>query len=69
MYLGASLEQVQMKGGTKCWLMSAKKYVKAYVVKIEGTLSKRYMQLPTSHFPMPKNYHPGEDVSKDINTR
>ena len=35
MYLKASLEQVETKGGTKCWSMSAKKYVKAAVVNLE----------------------------------
>ena len=43
MYLGASIEQVEMKGGTKCWSMSAKKYIKAAVVNLEATLSKRDM--------------------------
>ena len=27
------------------------------------------MQLPTSHYPMPKNYHPIEDVSNELNAQ
>ena len=69
MYLGASLEKVETKGKTKCWSMSAKKYFKATVVKLEATLSKRYMQLPTSHYLIPTNYHPSEDVSNYLKTR
>ena len=69
MYLGASLEKVETKGGTKCWSMSAKKYVKAAVVKLEATLSKRDMQLPTSHSPMTTKQHPSEDVTNELNTR
>ena len=68
MYLGASLEQAETKGGTKCWSMSAKKYVKAAVINLEATLAKRDMQLPTSHYPMLTNYHPSEDVSNELNT-
>ena len=69
MYLGASLEQVEMKGGTKSWLMSAKKYVKAAVVNLEATLAKKDIQLPTSNSPIQTNYHPSEDVSKKLNAR
>ena len=42
MYLRASLEQVKKKGGTKCWSISTKKYVKAAVVNLEATLAKRH---------------------------
>ena len=52
MYLGASLEQVKTKGGTKFWSMSAEKYVKVAVVNLEATLAKRYMRLPISHSPI-----------------
>ena len=68
-YLGASLEQVKTKGGTKCWSMSAEKYFIAAVVNLEATLAKREMRLPTSHYPMSKNYHPSEDVSNELNKR
>ena len=69
MYLGASLEQVETKGGNKCWSMSSKKYVKASVVNLEATLAKIDMQLPTRHYPIPTNYQPIEDVSSDLNAR
>ena len=49
--------------------MSAEKYVKAAVVNLEATLAKRYIQLPTSHYPIPKNYHPIEDVINELNVR
>ena len=58
-----------MKGGTKCWSISAKKYVKSAIVNLEATLAKRDMQLPTSNSLIPTNYHPSEDVSNDLNTR
>ena len=45
------------------------KYVKAAVLNLEATLSKRDMQLPTSHSPTPKKYHPSEDVVNELNTR
>ena len=67
MYLVASLQQVKTKGGTKCWSMSAKKYVKATVVNLEAKLAKRDMRLPTIHSLMPTNYHPSKDVSNDLN--
>ena len=67
MYLGASLEQVKIKGRTKFWSISDEKYVKAAVVNLEAMLAKRYMQLPTSNSPMPTNYHPSEDFSNKIN--
>ena len=69
MYLGASLEQDKTKGGTKCWSMSAKKYVKAAAVNLEATLAKRDMQILTSHSPLPKKYRPSEDVSNELNAR
>ena len=69
MYLGASLEHVKTKGGTKCWSISTKKYVKSAVVNLEATLDKRDMQLPTSHSPMPEKYHTSEDVSNKLNIR
>ena len=68
MYLGASLEKVEMKGGNKCCSISAKQYVKADVVNLEATLAKRDMRVPTSHSLMPTNYHPSEDVSNELNT-
>ena len=43
MYLGESLEQVETKGGKKCWSMSDKKYVKSAVINLEATLAKRDM--------------------------
>ena len=49
--------------------MSAKKYVKYTVINIEVTLTKKYMQLPTIHSPMPANYHPSKDVSNRLNER
>ena len=69
MYLGASLEQVKTKGGTKCWSISSKKYVKAAVVILEATLTKRDMQPPTSNDTISTNYHTSEDVSNKINTQ
>ena len=69
MYMVSSLEQVKRKGGTECWLMFAKKHLKAAVVNLEATLAKREMRLPTSHCPMSKNYHPSEDVSNELNKR
>ena len=68
-YLVASLEQVKTKGRTKCWSMSAKKYVKAAVVNIEEMPAKRDMRLPTSHYPMQTDYHPSEDVSNKLKAR
>ena len=69
MYLGVSLEQAETKGRTKFWLMSAEKYVKAAVVNLEATLAKRDMRLPTSHYPMPENYHTSEGISNKINAQ
>ena len=69
MYLVASLEKSETKNGTKCCLMSTRKYVKAAVVNLEATLTKRDMQLPTSHSPMPKKYHPSQDFSNKLNAR
>ena len=69
MYLGASLDKVKTKGGTKCLSMSSKKYAKAAVVNLEANLAIRHMQLHTSHSPMPQNYFPSEDVSNKLNTQ
>ena len=49
--------------------MSTEKYVKAAIVNLEVLLAKRYMRLPTSNSPMPKNYYPSEDVRNEINAR
>ena len=68
MYLGASIKKDKTKGRTKCWSISTNKYVKAVIVNLESTLSKRDMQLPTSNYPMPKNYHTSENVSNELNT-
>ena len=68
-YLGASHEQFKTKGRTKCWSISAKKYVKAAVVNLEATLAKRYMWLTTSNYPIPTNYHTSEDVSNELNAQ
>ena len=46
MYLGASLEQFETKEGSKCWSMSAKKYVKAAVVNLEAALKETCGYLP-----------------------
>ena len=69
MYLGASLERVKTKGGTKFWSVPAKKYAKAAVLNLEATLAKIDMQLPMSRSPIPTNYHPREDVSNELNAR
>ena len=50
MYLGASLDQVETKGGTKLCSMYTKKYVKSVVVNHDATLAKRYIQLPNSNY-------------------
>ena len=68
MYLRKSLEKVETKGGTKFWSMSAEKYVKDTAVNLEETLAKRDMRIRTSHYPMPTNYHPSEDVSNELTT-
>ena len=49
--------------------MSAKKYVKSSIAKLEVTLTKRDMQLSTSHFRMPTNYHPSEDVNNELSAQ
>ena len=49
--------------------MSAEKYVEAAVINLEATLANRGMRLPTSHSPMPKYYHPIEDVINKLNKR
>ena len=43
------------------------KCVKAAVLNLEATLAKRDMQLPTSSYKIPTNYHPSEDISNDLN--
>ena len=68
-YLGATLEQVETQGGTKCWSMSSEQYVKAAVTNLEATLSKQDMRLPTSLVPMSVSYHPSEDVSPELNVQ
>ena len=49
--------------------MSSKKYSKADVVKPEATLSNKDMRINTSHYTIPTNYHPSEDVSNELNAR
>ena len=69
MYLGASLEQIKTKGIIKCLSIFAEKYVIVAVVNLEAKLSKRDMQLPTSHSTMPTNYRTSKDVGKERNAR
>ena len=69
MYLGASIEQVETKGWTKCWSMSAKKYVKAAIVNLDSSLAKRDIWITTSHYPMPTNYYFSEDFINKFNIK
>ena len=40
------LSQVETEIGTKCWLMSSEKYVKAAIDSLESKLGKSDMNLP-----------------------
>ena len=63
-YLGATVSQVETETGTKCWLMSWEKYVKAAIYSLESKLGKSDTQLQNCRTPMSTSYHPSEDVTK-----
>jgi len=67
-YLGAQLQRVETANGTKCWTMSADKYVKMAIKNVEEKLAKSGVRLPTRcHTPMTYKYHPAEDTTKELN--
>ena len=68
MYLSALIQIVEIADGTKCWMMSADKYVKAAVENVKLKISKSNCTLP-SHCdtPMDTIYHTSEDVTKEMN--
>ena len=59
MYLGASIQKVETPDGTECWMMSAKKYVKASVENVKLKLAKSNCRLPSRcNTPTEITYHP-----------
>ena len=68
MYLGASLQNFLTSGDTTCWEISLKEYVQAAVTNLEERLSKTDHRLPYQcDTPMSTEYHPSEDVSRELN--
>ena len=68
MYLGALIQRVETADGTKCWMMSADKYVKSAVENLKLKLSKSNCRLPyRCDTSMATTYHPSEDVTKEMN--
>ena len=68
MYLGASLQKFLTSGDTTCWEISLEEYVQAAVTKLEERLSKTDHQIPSRcDTPMSIEYHPSEDVSRELN--
>lgn len=66
-YLGASLQVVATKEGTKCWTMSSEKYVKAAIANVEEKLGKNDERLPTKCItPTASGYHPSEDTTQEL---
>ena len=63
-YLGTISSQVETETGTKCWLMSSEKYVKAAIDNLESKLGKSGMHLLKCRTPMSMIYHLSEDVTK-----
>ena len=61
------MDQVETQGGTKCWLILLKQYVKSAVTNLEYTLSKQDTRLPNSAVPISTSYHPSEDVNHKLN--
>jgi hypothetical protein len=47
-YLGAGISKVTLNGGSECWSMDSKKYVKAALEVIQGLLAKDGSELRTS---------------------
>ena len=62
MYLGTLIQKVETVDGTKCWRMSADKYVTAAVDNIFLKLAKSNCRLPSScDTPMVATYHKWPD--------
>ena len=68
-YLRSLLEQVETQGGTKCWLILLKQYVKSAVTNLEYTLSKQDTRLPNSTAPMSTSYQPIEYAIHELNVQ
>jgi hypothetical protein len=67
MYLGATLQKVETREGTKCWSMSSEKYVKAAITNVEEKLAKSDLRLPSKCItPMSNGYHPSEDTTREL---
>ena len=66
MYLGAQLGRMWVDQ-VQCWTMSAEKYVLASVQKVEETLAKKGLRLPTKCYtPLPVDYRPELDTSAEL---
>jgi hypothetical protein len=66
-YLGAEISKVTLNGGSECWSMDSKKYIKATLEVIRGLLAKDGCELRTSKRkhkgPLPINYRPELDAT------
>ena len=67
MYLGAQLSEMVVDNGTKCWSISAEKYVTLAVANVEEKLNKEGNRLPSRCYtPLSSNYRPELDVSSEL---
>ena len=70
MYLGASLSELEMGDGTRCWTMSSEKYVKAAIENVEARLAKSDLRFPSRcDTPMSASYHPSEEITRAMNAK
>jgi hypothetical protein len=66
MYLGASLETMQVDGH-ECWTASAEKYVDSAIKNVEEVLARKGQRLPTKCYsPLPTEYHPELEASAEL---
>ncbi len=68
MYLGAQFGRIEIEGDFMLWTMSAKKkYVVAEVKKVEESLAKKGLRLPTKCYtPLATDYCPELDTSAEL---
>ena len=67
-YLGADIESIKMKDGTKAWSLSCTSYVKNAVETVENLLKEDGRQLKTGkrhHGPLPHGYKPELDTTDE----
>ncbi|GAX14347.1 hypothetical protein FisN_UnNu047 [Fistulifera solaris] len=67
-YLGANVAKAQLNDGRTAWSLSSDDYVKGAIDIVKGMLAKdkSYLKTRGNERPMPENYRPEEDTTREL---